>query len=56
MPGGTTAETFPKNAWYAAGSIAIAAAIGIYGAVTRDPWIGAFVAAGVFIVLSLIHI
>jgi hypothetical protein len=34
----------------AAASIAGAAAIGIVGALTRDPWIGAFVAAGVLIV------
>jgi hypothetical protein len=33
-------------------SIGAAAAIGIYGAVTVDPWIGAFVAAGVFIVCA----
>jgi hypothetical protein len=36
----------------AVGSIVIAAAIGIAGAVTRDPWIGAFVAAGVIIVCA----
>jgi len=42
----------PILALLAAGSIGIAAAIGIYGAVTRDPWIGAFVAAGVFIVCA----
>jgi hypothetical protein len=33
-------------------SIAGAAAIGIAGAVTVDPWIGVFVAAGIFIVLA----
>ena len=33
-------------------SIGAAAAIGIFGAVTVDPWIGAFVAAGVFIVCA----
>ena len=32
----------------AAGSIVLAVAIGLYGAVTVDPWIGAFVAAGTF--------
>jgi hypothetical protein len=42
----------PVLALLAAGSIGIAAAIGIYGAVTQDPWIGAFVAAGVFIVCA----
>jgi hypothetical protein len=31
-------------------SIGAAAAIGLYGAVTVDPWIGAFVAAGIFVV------
>jgi hypothetical protein len=33
-------------------SIAAAAAIGLYGVATVDPWIGAFVAAGVFVVLA----
>jgi len=33
-------------------SIGAAAAIGLYGAATVDPWIGAFVAAGVFIVCA----
>jgi hypothetical protein len=33
-------------------SIAGAVAIGIVGSVTRDPWIGAFIAAGVFIVCA----
>lgn len=33
-------------------SISGAVAIGLYGAVTVDPWIGAFVAAGAFIVVA----
>jgi hypothetical protein len=33
-------------------SIGAAVAIGIYGAVTVDPWIGAFVAAGAFVVCA----
>jgi hypothetical protein len=36
----------------AVSSIAGAVAIGIVGSVTRDPWIGAFVAAGAFIVCA----
>jgi hypothetical protein len=42
----------PVLAFLAISSIAGAAAIGIVGSVTRDPWIGAFVAAGVFIVCA----
>jgi hypothetical protein len=40
----------PILAGFAGISIGAATAIGIYGAVAVDPWIGAFVAAGVFIV------
>ena len=36
----------------AAGSIAVAVAIGIVGAVTVDPWLAAFVGAGAFIVVA----
>lgn len=36
----------------AALSIAAAVAIGVYGAATFDPWIGAFVAAGAFLVCA----
>lgn len=36
----------------AAGSIAAAVAIGVYGAVTVDPWIGAFVVAGAALVVA----
>lgn len=42
----------PLLATLAAVSIAGAAAIGVIGAVTVDPWIGAFVAGGVFIVVA----
>jgi hypothetical protein len=39
-------------AWLAAVSIAAAVAIGVLGAVLVNPWIGAFVAAGAFIVVA----
>jgi hypothetical protein len=42
----------PVLALLAALSIAGAAAIGVYGAIAVDPWLGAFVAGGLFIVVA----